>query len=104
GATFRGYGVKSCLPVKDLCRVYNLCTVRDDGKKTEDQTKAVEKRRWTAEDVVRCESHPVANKSRVVDNVAAWNQSMILDVLFELSRKRTDASTLRLSGVPSSHW
>lgn len=65
-------GLQSGRDVEDLCWIDNLPAVGDDGEEAEDEAEAVEQRRGAAQDVVGCESHPVADESRIVDQVAVF--------------------------------
>lgn len=60
-----------CDGVEGLGREHNLATVTECYEEAEREAKAVEERRWTAECVVWCQVHAVADEARVIDEVTA---------------------------------
>lgn len=71
GAPFIGDGVQYGMRLESFAGEDNLGAVRDDGEHAEDEAEAMEKRRWTTEDVEVVEFHPIADKLSVIDQVAS---------------------------------
>ena len=67
---FVRYSVKCSNRVKRFSRVDNTATVCEGSEETKGETEAVEEGWWTAKDVVKCKRHTVADKARVVHEVA----------------------------------
>jgi hypothetical protein len=80
-AIFFKKGIDTCDRVEDFGGIHDLGTVGEGGEETQDETEAVEERRWTAEGVGRREGHAVADEAGVVGYGAV--KSLAMDPSFD---------------------
>jgi hypothetical protein len=56
--------------IEHLGWVYDFGSMSNDCKESKDETKAVEKRWWTAEDIFVCQIESIANEASIVNDIA----------------------------------